>query len=90
MADDDEPDHPATVKEIFNLVNEPNTRISAAAVHLSAEYLRLFATEAIHRASEVAEKDRAAREEKDKGLPPGLLETKHLEKVLAGLLLDFC
>ncbi|KAL7343411.1 hypothetical protein BJY59DRAFT_688004 [Rhodotorula toruloides] len=93
MADDDQPDHPvfkeATVKEIFKLVNEPNTRVSAAALHLSAEYLRLFATEAIHRASEVAEKERAASGEADKGLPPGLLETTHLEKVLAGLLLDF-
>ncbi|GAA6050359.1 hypothetical protein RTBOTA2_004464 [Rhodotorula toruloides] len=89
MSDDDQPDQPATVKEIFKLVNEPNTRVSAAALHLSAEYLRLFATEAIHRASEVAEKERAANGEADKGLPPGLLETKHLEKVLAGLLLDF-
>lgn len=50
--------------------------VSAAALHLCAEYLRLFATEAIHRASEVAEKERAASGEAGKGLPPGLLEAR--------------
>ncbi|GAA5822429.1 hypothetical protein JCM3770_000268 [Rhodotorula araucariae] len=79
----------ATVKELFKLVTEPSTRVSSAAVQLSAEYLRLFATEAIHRAAEVAELERAAAAPADKNAPPGLLETKHLEKVLAGLLLDF-
>ncbi|GAA5908061.1 hypothetical protein JCM8208_003675 [Rhodotorula glutinis] len=79
----------ATVKEVFKLVTEPNTRVSTAAVQLSAEYLRLFATEAIHRAAEVAERERAADGPVDRLAPPGLLETKHLEKVLAGLLLDF-
>ncbi|TNY24311.1 CENP-S associating centromere protein X-domain-containing protein [Rhodotorula diobovata] len=77
--------HPqATVKELFKLVTEPNTRVSSAAVQLSAEYLRLFATEAIHRSAEVAQQDRTAA-----ASGPAVLETKHLEKVLAGLLLDF-
>ncbi|GAA5862262.1 hypothetical protein JCM1840_001699 [Sporobolomyces johnsonii] len=82
----------ATVKELFKLAQEPSTRISAPALHLSSEYLRLFATEAIHRAAEVAEKEQRETQGGDKGAqggPPGLLETKHLEKVLAGLLLDF-
>ncbi|GJN90020.1 hypothetical protein Rhopal_003017-T1 [Rhodotorula paludigena] len=86
-------DHPqfkqATVKELFKLVTEPNTRVSAAAAQLSAEYLRLFATEAIHRAAEVAEKERSLAGGAPSTGPPELLETKHLEKVLAGLLLDF-
>ncbi|KAG0659400.1 hypothetical protein RHOSPDRAFT_33638 [Rhodotorula sp. JG-1b] len=93
MADEEQPDHPvfkqATVKELLRLSHEPNTRISAAATHLSAEYLRLFATEAIHRAAEVAEKEREASKEAGKAGPPGMLETKHLEQILAGLLLDF-
>ncbi|KPV74529.1 uncharacterized protein RHOBADRAFT_45018 [Rhodotorula graminis WP1] len=63
--------------------------VSTAAVQLSAEYLRLFATEAIHRAAEVAERERINNGPVDRLAPPGLLETKHLEKVLAGLLLDF-
>ncbi|GAA5991068.1 hypothetical protein JCM10908_006524 [Rhodotorula pacifica] len=63
--------------------------VSAAATHLSAEYLRLFATEAIHRAAEVAEKERQAGKETGKAGPPGMLETRHLEQILAGLMLDF-
>ncbi|GAA5916608.1 hypothetical protein JCM6882_009175 [Rhodosporidiobolus microsporus] len=90
MADQADADHPqfkhATVKELFKLANEPNTRVSAPALHLSAEYLRLFATEAIHRAAEVAKKE---QQEEGRTGQPGMLETKHLEKVLAGLLLDF-
>ncbi|GAA5843532.1 hypothetical protein JCM5353_005446 [Sporobolomyces roseus] len=86
----------ATIREIYRLVQEPNTRVSAPALHLSSEYLRLFATEAIHRAAEVAQQEQEEREgatsKKGKSkevVPPGMLETKHLEKVLAGLLLDF-
>ncbi|GAA6011805.1 hypothetical protein JCM10207_004250 [Rhodosporidiobolus poonsookiae] len=86
-------DHPqfkqATVKEVFRLVTEPNTRISAPALHLSSEYLRLFATEAIHRASEVAQKEHDERKAAGDEAPGMLLEARHLEKVLAGLLLDF-
>ncbi|POY73278.1 hypothetical protein BMF94_3612 [Rhodotorula taiwanensis] len=93
MADAGAEDHPvfkqATVKELLRLSHEPNTRISAAATHLSAEYLRLLATEAIHRAAEVAEKERKADKEAGKAGPPGMLETRHLEQILAGLLLDF-
>lgn len=87
-----------------------SSTVSAAATHLSAEYLRLFATEAIHRAAEVAEKEREASKEAGNAGPPGMLEvsrsvsteragsnltlfpylqTKHLEQILAGLLLDF-
>lgn len=87
-----------------------SSTVSAAATHLSAEYLRLFATEAIHRAAEVAEKEREASKEAGKAGPPGMLEvsrsvsteragsnltlfpylqTKHLEQILAGVLLDF-
>lgn len=79
--------------------------MSSAAVQLSAEYLRLFATEAIHRSAEVAQQDRTAAASGPAVLevrstcrplrtpatadanPPA--QTKHLEKVLAGLLLDF-
>ncbi|GAA5933366.1 hypothetical protein JCM10213_001260 [Rhodosporidiobolus nylandii] len=72
MTDDSSPDYPqfkqATVKEIFKLVTENNTRISAPALHLSAEYLRLLTTEAIHRAAE------AAKEEQQEGGEAGLLE----------------
>lgn len=35
--------------------------VSPAALHLSAEYLRLFATEALHRSAEVAAKEREER-----------------------------
>ncbi|BGP17609.1 hypothetical protein JCM10213v2_005644 [Rhodosporidiobolus nylandii] len=81
MTDDSSPDYPqfkqATVKEIFKLVTENNTRISAPALHLSAEYLRLLTTEAIHRAAE------AAKEEQQEGGEAGLLEARHLEKFLA-------
>ncbi|GAA6028749.1 hypothetical protein JCM8097_007376 [Rhodosporidiobolus ruineniae] len=91
MADQQGTDTPqykqATIKEIFKLVNDPNTRMSAPALQLSAEYLRLFTTEAIHRAAEVAQAEKDAAGEDQPGL--NLLETKHLEKVLAGLLLDF-
>ncbi|GAA5864912.1 hypothetical protein JCM8547_009269 [Rhodosporidiobolus lusitaniae] len=73
----------ATVKEIYKLVLDNNTRVSAPALHLSAEYLRLFATEAVHRSAEVAKKGQEDGEE------VMLLEPKHLEKVIAGLLLDF-
>lgn len=34
----------------------------------------MFATEAIHRAAEVAEKEREASKEAGKGGPPGMLE----------------
>ncbi|BGP56550.1 hypothetical protein JCM8202_002066 [Rhodotorula sphaerocarpa] len=91
MADEGDTDHPvfkqATVKELLRLSHEPNTRISSPATHLTAEYLRLFATEAIHRAAEVAEKEREGKA--TEGGPPQMLETKHLEQILAGLLLDF-
>ena len=36
--------------------------VSAPALHLSAEYLRLFATEALHRAAEVAAKERLEKD----------------------------
>ncbi|GAA5926778.1 CENP-X/MHF2 family protein [Sporobolomyces koalae] len=86
----------ATIREIYRLVQDPSTRVSAPALHLSSEYLKLFTTEAIHRAAEIAqrEKDQAVGPSKkgnakDLDLNPGLLETKHLEQVLAGMLLDF-
>lgn len=50
--------------------------VSAAAVQLSAEYLRLFATEAIHRAAEVAQRERAKNGPVDRLAPPGLLEVR--------------
>lgn len=101
----------ATIREIYRLVQEPNTRgtpvhsrlilrnaysrlnlivqlvslnwnlVSAPALHLSSEYLRLFATEAIHRAAEVAQQEQEEREgttsKKGKSkevVPPGMLE----------------
>ncbi|GAA6015671.1 hypothetical protein JCM11491_007190 [Sporobolomyces phaffii] len=92
----------ATIREIYRLVQDPNTRVSAPALHLSSEYLKLFTAEAVHRAAEVAQLEQdaqAAATKKGKSAPsgiddsPALLEvarqTKHLEKVLAGMLLDF-
>jgi hypothetical protein len=49
--------------------------VSTPALHLSAEYLRLFATEALHRAAEAVDKEREEREGKGKGPDgPALLE----------------
>ncbi|GAA5895784.1 CENP-X/MHF2 family protein [Sporobolomyces salmoneus] len=95
----------ATIREIYRLVQEPNTRVSAPALHLSSEYLKLFTAEAIHRAAEVAqlEKDQLEEEQQGKGskgkgkgkgvssdpASSRLLETQHLEKIVAGMLLDF-
>ncbi|GAA5997254.1 hypothetical protein JCM5350_001347 [Sporobolomyces pararoseus] len=100
----------ATIREIYRQVQEPNTRVSAPALHLSAEYLKLFTTEAVHRAAEIAQLEKDEEEQAknggkgDKGKgknskgnqpssefndSPAVLETKHLEKVLAGMLLDF-
>ncbi|KAL8279559.1 hypothetical protein RQP46_008121 [Phenoliferia psychrophenolica] len=63
MAGDDE-DVPqinqATLQEIFKLTLDPTTRVNAPALHLSAEYLRIFATEALHRSCEVANKEKAS------------------------------
>ncbi|GAA5829924.1 hypothetical protein JCM3766R1_006703 [Sporobolomyces carnicolor] len=75
----------ATLREVYRLVHEPNTRVSAPALHLSAEYLKLFTAEAVHRAAQVATL------EQEQGDTPSstLLETRHLEKVLAGMMLDF-
>ncbi|GAA5948837.1 hypothetical protein JCM3765_003920 [Sporobolomyces pararoseus] len=114
MPADQEVDGPgfkhATIREIYRQVQEPNTRVSAPALHLSAEYLKLFTAEAVHRAAGIAqlEKDEehqtknGGKAEKGKGKSskgnqsssefdssPAVLETKHLEKVLAGMLLDF-
>lgn len=75
---------PATIHEIFKLELDPSTRVTAPALQLSAEYLRLFTTEALHRSAEIANKEIA--EGKAKG---GLIEVRHLEKVTPGLLLDF-
>lgn len=84
MADEETPQFKhATIKEVFALAIDPSTRINAAALQLSVEYLRLFTVEALHRSAEEAGKDT------EKKVGPSLLEAKHLQKVMAGLLLDF-
>ncbi|KAM0791635.1 hypothetical protein ACM66B_006073 [Microbotryomycetes sp. NB124-2] len=75
------------VEEIFKLVQDRNTRTSPAASQLSAEYLRLFTVEAVQRSAEIFEKDKG--QQKGVAVGPQLLEVKHLEKIAAGLLLDF-
>ncbi|KAM0750065.1 hypothetical protein T439DRAFT_356718 [Meredithblackwellia eburnea MCA 4105] len=55
----------ATIDELFKHSIDPNTRISDAALQLSAEYLRAFATEAIHRSADVARKEAQAKEKKE-------------------------
>ncbi|SGZ31131.1 BQ5605_C047g12312 [Microbotryum silenes-dioicae] len=61
--------------------------VNDASIALSSQYLRLLTTEAIHRAAEVAEKERALLSPEERR-GPALLEVSHLEKVLSGLLLD--
>jgi len=81
----------ATIQEVFKLSFDPTTRINGAALHLSAEYLRLFTIEALHRSAEVYRKEKdAAQDGSGKGgYTGGLIEVRHLEKIMAGLLLDF-
>ena len=48
----------ATIEEIFRKAfQKPETRVNSGALHLSAEMLRLFVVDAIHRAGELAKKD---------------------------------
>jgi len=86
----------ATIHEIFRMTwasdrltsaasLDSQTKINEPALHLSAEYLRLFTVEAIHRAA------KAAKEEQQKGTRAAinLIEVKDLQKVAPGLVLDF-
>ncbi|KAI5476805.1 hypothetical protein MNV49_007262 [Pseudohyphozyma bogoriensis] len=78
MANDDDDDRPqfkqATVKEVLALsFDSSNTRLSPAATQLSAEYLRLFTLEALHRSTDAVKAEQAA--EKGKSVGPKLVET---------------
>ncbi|KDE03855.1 hypothetical protein MVLG_05677 [Microbotryum lychnidis-dioicae p1A1 Lamole] len=77
----------ALIREIFLLQLSNKTKVNDASIALSSQYLRLLTTEAIHRAAEVAEKERALLSPEERR-GPALLEVSHLEKVLSGLLLD--
>ncbi|MBW0500859.1 hypothetical protein O181_040574 [Austropuccinia psidii MF-1] len=94
----------ATIHEIFRLVwasdrlsslasaSEPPPKINDAALHLSAEYLRLFTVELFHRANQAAESEPqppdTASSSQDYEIR-GLIEVRHLQKVAPGVLLDF-
>ncbi|GAA5879704.1 hypothetical protein JCM16303_004139 [Sporobolomyces ruberrimus] len=76
----------ATIREVYRLVQDPNTRVSAPALHLSSEYLKLFTAEAIHRAAEVAQTEKQDEQSlqllqsKGKGKDKGKVTTKELEE----------
>jgi len=67
--------------QLFNS-NDPFIKniiiVSKNAMKLSAEYMRLFVLEAIHRSEQLA---------RDEGSPS--VEIEHLQKILPQLLLDF-
>ncbi|SDA02789.1 BZ3500_MvSof-1268-A1-R1_Chr11-1g03158 [Microbotryum saponariae] len=95
MASDSE--HSPQFKEVNHILIQPiplslltqhrARPVNDASICLSSQYLRLLTTEAIHRAAEVAEKERALLSPEERR-GPALLEVSHLEKVLSGLLLD--
>ncbi|KAL1915577.1 uncharacterized protein VTP21DRAFT_6701 [Calcarisporiella thermophila] len=79
---------PETVHTIFKSAwKEPGTKINKEALQLSAEYLRLFALEAIHRSAEVARYRVPSSQEGN--VTGGKVEVEHLEKVGLQLVLDF-
>ncbi|SCV73282.1 BQ2448_7208 [Microbotryum intermedium] len=77
----------ALIREIFLLQLSNKTKVNDASISLTSQYLRLLTTEAIHRAAEVAENERTLLPPEERR-GPALLEVRHLEKVLSGLLLD--
>ncbi|KAH8917762.1 hypothetical protein BT69DRAFT_1354486 [Atractiella rhizophila] len=83
----------ALVREVFKQSFEGNPRVSDDALALSAEYLRLFTVEAIHRSLEEKKKSniKASKKTSQQGpaIGPILIESQHLEKVSAGIELDF-
>ncbi|KAI8078760.1 centromere protein X [Halteromyces radiatus] len=60
---------------------DTRTKANAQALQLSAEFFRLFTIEAIHRASEEAERSTGSSEHD--------IQVEHLEKILTQLMLDF-
>ncbi|KAJ1940444.1 hypothetical protein GGF37_003975 [Kickxella alabastrina] len=71
---------PEAIKAIFKTAwKRPNTDIKGDALELSAEFLLMFAKEAIDRT-------KASRVESGAGQP---VDESDLEKVLAQLMLDF-
>ncbi|KAK9478933.1 CENP-S associating centromere protein X-domain-containing protein [Lipomyces japonicus] len=73
--------NPKTVARLFaENFERPETRISAAAINASAEYLRIFTREAIWR---------TANEIDASGQKKRTMEASDLEKVAGTLVLDF-
>ncbi|KAI9030004.1 centromere protein X [Phycomyces nitens] len=62
---------------------ENNVKISKDALALSCEFLRLFTAEAVHRASDEAEKPGVPKDASRK------IDIEHLEIILPQLVLDF-
>ncbi|KAI8334199.1 centromere protein X-like protein [Chlamydoabsidia padenii] len=67
----------AVMKSVWK---DPRTKCNAQALQLSAEFFRLFTIEAIHRASEEAQRQTDTDNE---------VQLEHLEKILPQLMLDF-
>ena len=62
----------------------PETRISAAALKGSGEYLRIFAREAVWRSEQQRQRDSGSGGPANK-----VLEVRHLEKIAGTMVLDF-
>ncbi|KAK4048280.1 hypothetical protein OIO90_005899 [Microbotryomycetes sp. JL221] len=75
------------IGEIFKLEQDKSTFNPESVLRLSAEYLRLLTVEAVHRSAQVFHNDQTTNPEPQPG--PQLLEVKHLQNIIAGLLLDF-
>eukprot|EP01134_Creolimax_fragrantissima_P000828 CFRG0828T1 len=78
MKDDQTHFRPATINKLLALRFRETTRVSSEAQKLTAELLRFFVQEAIHRSVENAKAEDTA-----------LVEPIHLEKALPQLLLDY-
>jgi len=85
-------DHPkfkeATLNEIFKtgFKDAESTKISAPALTLAAEYMRLFTLEAIHRSAETAKQSVASSGAKGSSVQ---VDVEHLQANAASITLDF-
>lgn len=90
-------------KSSLKLMVEKPPKINEMALRLSAEYLRLFTIELVHRSTQVAQQEEKEEENErlqDSASSPagdhnlraglkGLIQLRHLHKAAPGVLLDF-
>jgi hypothetical protein len=78
---------PAVVQQVLeSSFKAPGTQVEPRAVQMSAEVMRMFVVEAVHRAADQAQQD----EGPDAAMGPAVeIGAEHILRILPQLLLDF-